>query len=80
MMNWRILWRQDWYVLNTFKRFANESYRFTDRVMFAQLIKAGSEAVKQDDIDKLRKIVFGLYDIRIPAHAEQDVNLQVNIL
>jgi molecular chaperone DnaK len=80
IMNWQILWRQDWFIVDTFKRFSNEEYLFTDRVVFRQLVKAGSDAIKRDDIDELRKVVFALYDIKIATHTEQDLNLQTNIL
>lgn len=79
-MNWDILWRQDWFVVDTFKRFSNEEYLFTDRVAFKQLVKGGNDAIKRDDIDKLREVVIAMYGIRIAAHTEQDLNLQTNIL
>ncbi|MBT9167926.1 MAG: Chaperone protein DnaK [Syntrophomonadaceae bacterium] len=79
-MNWQILWRQDWFVVDTFKRFSNEEYLFTDRAAFGQLVKTGSDAVKRDDMDKLREVVNVMYGIRISTHAEQDLNLQPNIL
>jgi molecular chaperone DnaK len=79
-MNWEILWRQDWFVIDKFKRFSNEEYLFTDRVAFRQLVTVGIEAIKSDKIDKLREVVFAMYAIRISTHAEQDLNLQTNIL
>jgi molecular chaperone DnaK len=79
-MNWQILWRQDWFIVDTFKRFSNEEYLFTDRVAFGQLVKVGSDAVKRDDIDKLREVVIAMYGIRITTYTEQDLNLEINIL
>lgn len=79
-MNWQILWRQDWFVVDTFKRLGNEEYLFMDKVTFTQLINAGTDAVKQDKIDELRNVVVALYGIRMMAHSEQDMFLQSNIL
>lgn len=80
IMNWQILWRQDWFIVDTFKRFAKEEYLFTDRVAFVQLVKVGSDAVKRDDMNKLREVISAMYGIRITIHTEQDLNLQTNIL
>jgi len=80
IMNWQILWRQDWFVVNEFKRFSTGGYYVTDKTLLEQLVKAGSEAVKRDDINKLREVVGMLYSIKISTHGEQDLNLQTNIL
>lgn len=80
IMNWQILWRQDWFVVNEFKRFSPCGYYVTDKTLLEQLVKAGNEAVKRDDINKLREVVGMLYSIKISTHAEQDLNLQTNIL
>jgi molecular chaperone DnaK len=80
IMNWQILWRQDWFVVNEFKRFSCGDYYVSDRVMLGQLLKVGSDAIKRDDINKLREVVGMLYSIKISIHTEQDLNLQTNIL
>ncbi len=79
-MNFQILWRQDWFIVDRFKRFAEQDYLFTDKAAYNHLIAAGMETIKQDKIDELRKIVIALYDIKITTHSEQDVFLQANIL
>ncbi len=79
-MNWEILWRQDWFVVDEFKRFSTGSYFVTDKIVLGQLLKAGNDAIKRDDINKLREVVGMLYSIKISTHGEQDLNLQTNIL
>ena len=80
IMNWQILWRQDWFVVNEFKRFSTGDYYVTDKVILGQLLKSGNDAVKGDDMNKLREVVGQLYSIKISTHGEQDLNLQTNIL
>jgi molecular chaperone DnaK len=80
IMNWQILWRQDWFVVEEFKRFSTGGYFVSDEVLLAQLVKAGSDDIKRDDIEKLREVVGLLYRIKISSNAEQDLNLQTNIL
>ena len=79
-MNFDILWRQDWFVVEKFKALSGEEYLFSDQVLFAKLVQAGTEAVKRDDMGELRKIVGMMYSIRIPRQLEEDLNLQANIL
>jgi molecular chaperone DnaK len=80
IVNWQILWRQDWFVVDEFKQFSTGGYYVTDKVLLGQLVKAGNDAIKRDDINKLREVVGMLYSIKISTHAEQDLNLQTNIL
>lgn len=79
-MNWQIIWRQDWFVVDRFKRFSSGEYLVTDKVVFEKLISIGAEAIKKDDMDKLRDVVSGLDSIRITPRSEQDLSLQANIL
>lgn len=70
-MNFHILWRQDWFVVDTFQRFSKEEFRFTDKAMFHQLVRVGNEAVKSDDMENLRNVVASLYQIRIYYDTDQ---------
>jgi molecular chaperone DnaK len=79
-INWQILWRQDWFVVDTYQSFCKEEYRFSDKATFHQLVKAGSEAIKRDDVEMLRKIVLDMYGIRISYQTGQDLMDIVNIL
>ena len=63
--NLDILWRQDWFVVERFKSMASTPYQFTDQQRFEELILAGQQFLRDDDIDKLREVVAHLYTIHI---------------
>lgn len=77
--NWEILWRQDWFVVDTFKRLAQEPWQFADHNQHAELVAHGNEAIKADDIEKLRQVVGGLYSIRISSGGVDDMLATANI-
>lgn len=77
---WQVLWRQDWFVKDTFRRFTEEEYLFTDRARFGQLLQAGQSALRTDDFDELRRVVGALYSIRISSAGIDDTLDMVNIL
>ena len=77
--NWEILWRQDWFVVDTFKRQSEEPWQFADRKQHAELVAIGKEAVKADDFEKLRRVVGQLYSIRVSAGGDDDL-LPSNIM
>lgn len=79
-LNWHILWRQDWYVVDTFKLFSKEEYRVTDKATFTQLVQAGSDAIKRDDIDTLRQVLINIYRIRVNYQSGQEMMDIVNIV
>lgn len=71
--NWEILWRQDWFVVDTFKHMSEEPWQFVDRKQHAELVAVGKEAVKADDIEKLRRVVGQMYSIKITSGADDDL-------
>lgn len=71
--NWEILWRQEWFVIDHFKRMCDEPWQFSDRAQHAQLSAAGKEAIAAGDIEKLRKVVGSLYAIRISSGDADDM-------
>lgn len=77
--NWEILWRQDWFVMDTFKRFSQESWQFADQGQFAELVVHGNEAIKADDMEKLRRVLGGLYTIRISNAGDDEMLATSNI-
>lgn len=80
-VNFQILWRQDWFVVERFKQFSKEGYRVTDKALFEQLVQVGNEAVKRDDIDTLRKVVSSIRRVRINyGSGNQDTLDSVNIM
>jgi len=77
--NWEILWREDWFVMDTFKRFSQESWQFADQGQFAELVAHGNEAIKADDMEKLRRVLGGLYSIRISSAGDDEMLAISNI-
>lgn len=75
-----ILWRQDWFVTDRFKRLAEEAFLFANPVEHRQLVSEGHEALRASDMDRLRTIVATLDSLRIGASAEEDVGVVANIV
>lgn len=75
-----ILWRQDWFVVDRFKRLAASPYLFPDKRQHAGLVAAGAEALTADAIDKLRRIVDELDHLKIGSGSESDILAAVNIV
>lgn len=71
--NWEILWRQDWFVVDTFNRMSQEPWLFSDKTQHAQLVTLGKEAVASDDMDKLRSIVGQMYTIKLSTAGDEDM-------
>ncbi len=78
--NFMILWRQNWFVIERFKWLAEDSYLFPDAREHDQLVTAGAEALKANDIDNLRAVVAHLDSIRIGPAGEDDMLASTNIV
>ncbi|MDR1367954.1 MAG: Hsp70 family protein [Candidatus Accumulibacter sp.] len=78
--NFVILWRQDWFVIERFKWLAQDTYLFPDAREHTQMVTAGAEALKANDIDKLRAVVVHLDSIRIGSTGEDDMMAGANIV
>ena len=78
--NFMILWRQDWFVIDRFKWLAQDTYLFPDAREHAQLVAFGAEALKANDIDKLRAVVVNLDSIRIGSAGDDDMMAGANIV
>ena len=78
--NFMILWRQDWFVIDRFKWLAQDTYLFADLNEHAQWVAVGTEALKSNDIDKLRAVVANLDSIRIGSAGEDDMMAGANIV
>lgn len=62
--NWEILfYRDDEYVVGTFKHLLKNPAEFNDKMKFYKLAGAGKNAIAQNDYDTLRKVVLALYSI-----------------
>lgn len=78
--NFMILWRQDWFVIERFKWLAQDTYLFHDVREHAQLVVVGTEALKANDIEKLRAVVVNLDSIRVGTAGDDDMMADVNIV
>ena len=78
--NFEILWRQDWYVVDHFKRWAESPYMFLDKCQYTELVAFGNAAIKADDIEKLRVIVGQMWSIKIGTGSEDDLLASANIV
>jgi molecular chaperone DnaK len=75
-----ILWRQDWFVIDRFKWLAEDVHLFADAREHAQLVAVGKEALRANDLDKLRAVVGHLDSIRIGSAGEDDMLAGTNIV
>ena len=78
--NFVILWRQDWFVIDRFKWLAQDAYLFPDAREHAQLVATGAEALKANDIDKLRAVVAHLDSVRIGSGGDDEMMAGANIV
>lgn len=62
-----ILYRQEWFVVDRFKRLIASQDDYLDTAKFVELKNLGNQALEQDKIDDLRQIVFALLSIRIDS-------------
>ena len=78
--NFMILWRQDWFVIDRFKWLAKDTYLFPDAREHAQLVNAGAEALKANDMNKLRAVVAQLDSVRIGSGGDDEMMAGANIV
>lgn len=78
--NFLILWRQDWFVIERFKWLAADAYLFPDANEHGQVVSVGAEALKANDIDKLRSVVAHLDSIRVGSAGEDEMLAGANIV
>jgi molecular chaperone DnaK len=78
--NGLILWRQDWYIVERFNWWAGQAHRFADAGKHEALVALGRQAVKDNDIDKLRDLVNQLFRASIDMTDGNDMIAGANIL
>lgn len=78
--NFTILWRQDWFVIDRFKWLSQANHLFADAKEHAQLVAAGSETLKANDVDKLRAVVIRLDSVRIGSAGDDEMAASANIV
>ncbi len=78
--NFVILFRQDWFVIDRFRRMSAETYRYIDKEKFNQLVSAGQQSINNDKIDDLRNFVLELYAIQVIRADEIEIEEIANIV
>jgi molecular chaperone DnaK len=78
-LNFRILWRQDGFVIDMFNYAKRNPHMFSDRNQYNMLIIEGDKCLQNDNIDKLRDIYGQLVSLRI-YYSDDNFMEQVNIL
>lgn len=62
-----ILIRQDWFIVDWYQRSVSSSSNYTDMAKYRELKQLGDQALADDDIDQLRRVLFELLSIQIHA-------------
>lgn len=65
--NTMILIRQDWFIVDWYQRSVTSSSNYSDVTRYRQLKQLGDQALANDDIDQLRRVLFELLSIQIHA-------------
>ncbi len=78
--NFDILWRQDWFVIERFKRMVSSPHLFADKHRFEELAKVGTQLMRSDDIEKLRAVVAQLSMIQIGGDPDNEMFDVANII
>lgn len=75
-----LLWRQDWWIVNFFETLSGQPHRFDDPALYGRLVQAGTDALRDDDMQRLREVVIGLWSKRRAIDPLDEVVDTVNIL
>lgn len=78
--NFDILWRQDWFILERFKWLAGSPHLFADKPRFEELVQAGAQFMREDNMEKLRDIVARLSMMQIGGSPDNDIFDAANII
>ena len=75
-----ILLRQDWFIVDWYKRAVSSSSNYLDQARFRELKRMGDQALVQDDIDQLRTVLFELLTIQIHTDSGEGMFDIANII
>lgn len=78
--NFAILWRQDWFIADRFRRFTESRYLFPNTNEYTELCIAGEQALADNDAVRLRDVVLQLDSMRIISSGEDELMAAANIL
>jgi len=79
-LNLKVLWRQDWFIGETFEKYSKQEHLFTDKLAFKTLVEKGESCLEQKNYDELRKIVLQLFRIKIWTSIDRELFSVVNIM
>ena len=75
-----ILLRQDWFIVDWFKRATASSFNYLDQARFSELKSKGNKALAEDDINTLREVLFELLSIQIHSDSGEGMFDVANIV
>lgn len=78
--NFEVLWRQDWFAVETFKQMVSSPHRFADPKRFEELVATGTTALQNDDSDGLRQVIGHLRQVQIDSGSDADMLEVANII
>ncbi len=79
-LNLKVLWRQDWFISETFDKYSKQEHLFTDKLAFKILVDKGVTALEKNNYDELRKIVLQMFRIKIWTSIDRELFSVVNIM
>ncbi len=65
----KVLWRQDWYILDIFDYYSSRPYYFSDPERFSELVQKGRESYLKGDAPAVRGVLDDLDDIMVARDA-----------
>ncbi len=80
MKNTVILFRQDWYVIDWYRRLTMSAAHFTDKDKFRELKAQGDRRLANGDIDGLRSVMLDLWEIQIGVDTGENMFDVANIV
>lgn len=78
--NWDIIFRQDWFVIDVFNNLADKPHMFVNQQQHQELVASGRDALKANDIEKLRDIYNYLWSLQISWGNEDALSAGSNII
>lgn len=75
-----ILIRQDWFIVDWYKRAVSSTSNYLDQARFRELKRMGDQALAKDDIDQLRAVLFELLSIQIHSDSGEGMFDIANIV
>lgn len=79
-INFDVLWRQDWFVVQRFKRLAQSPHQFQNKGEHSTLVAQGLQAIQKDDMDALRSVTWALMARSVTTGGEGGMALDANIV